>query len=424
MKIILILFVLVFSFSCYSQKVIEYDFYNDSLLTSLRNIDLEYDDIVKFKIKNINTFLYKVEIESQSIDNNISPPTAFNSYLIDIPLKLDDKLLDGSIESSITELYNEFIESVNTFKDYNDKYEHLIRTIYKDTTAIGILNEKLIILAGRSQSEYIDNIKHNIDIIIENHYNFQIAYSKLSNEDKEKNKIYKEFEEAWYTKLNTENFGKFPYDFGNILDKMNHRNFSYQSSILIANTDEITFGIKITPLESDDIKKYGTGSKNERSFKIPVNVTGGLKFDFSPGIITSTLYDEEYISYIDSIEVNSNIVHGKRVKQNKLGPFKYGICALAHVYWRSSSVFNFGGNFGIGILPDESIKYIIGGSLIIGHKKRFILNGGFIGGQVNRLNSVLNDNEFYEELPIEGELTSKKGDWGIYFGFSYNLTGE
>ena len=117
----------------------------------------------------------------------------------------------------------------------------------------------------------------------------------------------------------------------------------------------------------------------------------------------------------------NDTLRGYRILRNEEGKIKLGLSAMMHLYYRFSSIINVGLNFGVGIIPDQSVSYLGGGSLIFGNRNRFVISGGVMLGSVERLSSLIKENNLYPDIPLQNDFTVKELDFGWYLGISYNL---
>lgn len=170
-------------------------------------------------------------------------------------------------------------------------------------------------------------------------------------------------------------------------------------------------------------------------------IKGGFKIDFSTGFAYSSLKDESYqiISagtrkdttfYIDNYFKTTDSITGLttiNLKSINLlnKDVNIGFSALMHFYTRTGSLMNYGGTFGFMLNTRAEFNYLLGGSLILGQKQRFIINGGAAFGQVNRLNPKYSMSKTYAESEFgqvsDSQLTIKKWEVGYFLGISYNL---
>ncbi|MBC8485898.1 MAG: hypothetical protein H8D45_07635 [Bacteroidetes bacterium] len=393
---------LIFSaFSVQAQQTIEYDFLKNKLINE--DLNAENGELVVFKVIDVNPFLYEVSINQEGYEYNTTVPVLFQTYF-NIPERMHRRKLEELVAKDIrSEAYTSFINSVNVYENYVSAYEELLNLVHIDGLSINEIIESKEEITGKEDALFLKDIKNNIEVI-------ESIHSKHS--DAEINNIYETLEAAGFENL--------PLDMKKLLTKINPSSFSFSASPVTAEKDVIIYEVTITPVENADVMKYGSGSKKV-SFKVPVEVLGGFKIDFSTGLFVSNLIDHKYAITGDSIFNANDTLRGYRVLRNEEGKIKIGLSAMMHLYYRFSSIINVGLNIGVGIIPDQSVSYLGGGSLIFGNKNRFIISGGVMLGSVERLSSLIKEKNLYPDIPLQNNLTVKELDLGWYLGISYNL---
>ena len=393
---------LVFStFSVQAQQTIEYDFFKNKLISE--DLNTENGELIILKIVDVNPFLYEVSIEQEGYDYNTTVPVLFQTHF-NIPERTGRRKLEEIVAKDVrSEKYTNFIKCIDVHYNYVSAYEELLNLVHIDGLSINEILESKNEITGKGDALFLKDIKTNIEVINSIHSN---------HNDEEINNIYETLE--------AEGFENLPLNMKKLLTKINPKSFSFSASPVTAEKDVIIYEVTIKPVENEDVMKYGSGSK-EVSFEVPVEVLGGFKIDFSTGLFVSNLIDYKYAVTRDSIFSANDTLRGYRVFRNEEGKIKLGLSAMMHLYYRFSSIINVGLNFGVGIIPEQSVSYLGGGSLILGNKNRFILSGGVILGSVERLSSLVKEKNLYPDIPLQNDLTVKELDFGWYFGISYNL---
>lgn len=412
----LIVFLTFFTSALYAQHIIEYNFNKETPFKTKENFTVKDGELIIIKIKDVNPFLYKVTISSDFHEYNTTMPTSFSNYLINFK----DTQVTTTKKSDEKDPYINFKNGLTDYKSYADMYQQLLYLVHTDGISIIEIENKRKIITSDNDNDLPLIIQTAIDNINKYYIEFREKYpgdDKADLDLKTKKALIDEF----YKKLTDAKFENLPYDFKKLLNKINSQNFTFKSSLLKAKKDEITFTVNITPIDDDDTKKFGNGNRNEK-FEIPVEVLSGFKIDFSTGIFVSNLIDYKYVTMKDSSYSNTDTLRGYKISRNDEGGIKFGLLALAHAYYRFSTTFNVGLNFGVGIIPDQSVNYMGGISIMFGKTKRFIFNGGGSLGYVTRLSSLVNENTLYNEIPLNSNFTVKKLTLGWYLGLSYNLT--
>ena len=393
---------LIFSaFSVQAQQTIEYDFLKNKLINE--DLNAENGELVVFKVIDVNPFLYEVSINQEGYEYNTTVPVLFQTYF-NIPERMHRRKLEELVAKDIrSEAYTSFINSVNVYENYVSAYEELLNLVHIDGLSINEIIESKEEITGKEDAGFLKDIKNNIEVIDSIH---------RKHSDEEIDNIYETLEASGFKEL--------PLDMKRLLTKINANSFSFSASPVTAEKDVIIYEVTITPVENADVMKYGSGSKKV-SFKVPVEVLGGFKIDFSTGLFVSNLIDHKYAITSDSILSANDTLRGYRILRNEEGKIKLGLSAMMHLYYRFSSIINVGLNFGVGIIPDQSVSYLGGGSLIFGNENRFIISGGVMLGSVERLSSLIKEKNLYPDIPLQNDLTVKELDFGWYLGISYNL---
>lgn len=389
------------SFTVQAQQTIEYDFIKNKLVS--KNLNAVNGELVVFKVIDVNPFLYEVSIKQEGYDYNTTVPVLFQTYFnITEPTGLT-RLEQKFMSDVKSEARTSFMNSVNVYENYVSAYEELLALVHIDGLSIKEIVKSKEEILGKEDAGFLKDIKNNIEVIDSIH---------RYHSDEDIDYVYESLEAAGFKNL--------PADMKKLLTKINPNSFSFSASPVTAEKDVIIYEITITPIENEDVEKYGSGSK-EVSFKVPVEVLGGFKIDFSTGLFVSNLIDHKYAITGDSIFNANDTLRGYRILRNEEGKIKIGLSAMMHLYYRFSSIINVGLNIGVGIIPDQSVSYLGGGSLIFGNKNRFIISGGVMLGSVERLSSLIKEKNLYPDIPLQNNLTVKELDLGWYLGISYNL---
>lgn len=167
---------------------------------------------------------------------------------------------------------------------------------------------------------------------------------------------------------------------------------------------------------------------------------GGFKIDFSSGIFASGLvndvfstksfqtfdttrvykvvYDRNGVaSRKDSITGFSNVTKQKIIQGNS-GEFNIGLGVLLHAYSRWWKRINLGASVG-GIIDNQSkVRYLAGGSLLLGREQRLIFTYGCAFGQIAKLADGSNIGDVITSSNVP---TKDVWDRGWFFSVTYNL---
>jgi hypothetical protein len=196
-------------------------------------------------------------------------------------------------------------------------------------------------------------------------------------------------------------------------------NFSILKTIP-KKADEMIFSVDIKR-KSDKTCRAG-----ETSFDIPVIVCGGVKIDFSTGIVFNIgktyFFDQKY--RFDSVYRSDNkLADSVQIKLNKNNNVVIpSLGAFMHIYSRNSTDLNIGGMLGVSVGTDERLYYHVGGSIFIGKEERVVINFGASGSKSKRLDGQYKvDQILKRDLSPAAISTEDPFRVGFFVGLSYNL---
>lgn len=190
----------------------------------------------------------------------------------------------------------------------------------------------------------------------------------------------------------------------------------------VQNVDEYIFNLSI-------LSKAGTTSNSIVDHQpISAYTVGGVKVDFSSGLFITRLRDHRFSLRADSSVIpnsygGDSIVYNRRnqiIRQTDDKKLDFGVSALMHLYPRISTNINLALSLGAGLSigPDPAIRYLGGGSLILGRKARLILTYGIAAGFADRLSDQYQNNQYTSVADVKS-LTKKsfktKSFWGLTF---------
>lgn len=420
-----------FNLQAQSYSSITYDC-NKNKLSNYKEIF--HNNSFNFVLTNINTFKYKVKINSNPTTYNSVPPDLINKYLlaqapdsrtIPAPSKPDTsmKVMGYYINASpnLDSLKKDYLELSKSVDFYNLLKDLVIsihapsdiiiikKSYYKNYTHNTIKeNKKDNIMVNEDATEvfniytYYSDLKNNII----NNAKVILNDTAISTNDKQEiDSIVintKKIEsDSVYRKL------------ANFYGEINKERFTVCLLIPRPDADEITINIiaKIDP----KLKITGDSIK----ISIPLLVRGGIKIDFSPGIFCSNIVDKEYVNK-PSYRNSTDSISGYNLVRNAKVQYSYGFAGYMHVYWRNAGYCNGGLSLGVGLDQNAQVKIMPGFNLIIGRKQRFILNGGLAFGKMKDLSPIQSESHLYKT--ITNPIYSESYSFGWFGGISYNLT--
>lgn len=238
--------------------------------------------------------------------------------------------------------------------------------------------------------------------------------------------------------IGVENPEKFSSLFKNEQDQEIARSISYKLFVLESNT-----GLSHPPIRIKDhdalISKTEYFKDNVEVFEdysdIEIPVLGGLKVDFSTGIVGSNLVDQSFVSVrtdprIDSIrisedEIRVDTVEMKKLIQENAENFKVGFGVFAHFYPRLTPYLNLSITTGFIVRDNLAFQFPVGLSALIGRKSRLVLSGGFTFGQRKVLSAKYQEGAPIEASDLENisdnQLTVSQTSKGFFLGLTYNF---
>lgn len=191
-----------------------------------------------------------------------------------------------------------------------------------------------------------------------------------------------------------------------------------------------SFKIPVVQMQNEDMLHYDVdyfkNGKKATTSNHYLITSGGWKIDFSSGFILHNLLDKEYVTQDSSITDTTSV---SRIIEKNKGNLDVSIGILSHVYPRTGRRANVGLSTGFILDNGTTVRYLAGGSLMLGYEQRFILSGGWIGGKVNRLdnsyNRAFNNYVDSDELASISSSVPTIQTWsnGFFLGITYNLGG-
>lgn len=179
--------------------------------------------------------------------------------------------------------------------------------------------------------------------------------------------------------------------------------------------------------------KLGDNKLNDMPYEF--HLAGGWKIDFSAGIAITGLQDHKYfysdvrqemVQQVDAQGDTSSVAKNyATIRESTRSPFDWSAAVMAHAYSRTAIVPAVGMTMGVLLRP-ESVRWLGGTSVMLGHRHRFVLSGGVAVGKAKRLADG-------KELAVEIELSTDQlnttpsveefTDIGWFFAVSYNIAG-
>ncbi len=173
---------------------------------------------------------------------------------------------------------------------------------------------------------------------------------------------------------------------------------------------------------------------------------GGFKIDFSLGFMGTGLVNYKYITQTLNLadttyklgkegivmEDKKAVIDTVRfLNKNKIlrsneGDFRFGMALLSHAYIRTGERLNVGLTTGFMLDNNINAAYLLGGSVMLGSERRWVLSGGWAVGKVKRLEDGLSEGKI---IPIvsgqsnNGIVMKDQSNNSWFFSVTYNLGG-
>jgi hypothetical protein len=195
--------------------------------------------------------------------------------------------------------------------------------------------------------------------------------------------------------------------------------YEMSSSPIQPLEDYVTFEIEIK--NRDDQSQYEYN--DERKFVYMEYTQGGVRFDFSTGVVFD--FGNQPTSYqLTDADVNNN----KQIIGTSKNVFTPTLAGMFHTSFRRNGMWAFGLTLGASLNVEtfQLNSLFPGISLLIGKKQKFVITTGPAFKQVETLKSNYETDTPYNEanLPSSSDLTSKQFKIGYFVGITYNLTKE
>jgi len=159
----------------------------------------------------------------------------------------------------------------------------------------------------------------------------------------------------------------------------------------VPDKDELLLDIRIRP------KKGITTAIYSDSGLVSFPIFGGFKVDVSPGLFYSFHQQQKYTLRTDSTAITTDgtttYSKYKTIITEKQSKGNVGFSSLIHFYSRWTRNVNFALSLGVGLTLEDTpqVRYLLGGSLLIGRVNRIAISGGYSFGRINQLSGKYTD---------------------------------
>lgn len=458
------------------QTEMEFDFEKKKFADPSKFDNLKRGDFYKLKITNINMNLYKISVDKSDsvIKSDLKTPD-FGMFNIDALVKLAAGLSPfGGIAAAFDNEISRTLKSRNDYMQAIELPEDLVSTpanpiadqMNKEKEQIQDFSARLTTIKAEIDAINFDVAKYLLASKIElkssanttalgnGSFNFSNALLRiekvrsdikaLQTEASRKKNDYDKFYEANKKKIDAdkdykENDGKIKDAYAAVIKSCeealvstnaekanqllslivlqdNNASFEYNSIPMQFNGDAGSLKITISP-RSDDFKLQTY--KTELKFPKPLLTYVGIGMSF----YLSGLYDNAYS--IKTLKIDSLTTHAlveENVTKNEIGTafiLRYGR------KFDENTPVGVHVSFGPALSISNKVKarVVLGGGISFGKKHMIVIDGGFIGGYVDRLSKAYNNyaTEFYSEKPEQTTVSVLKASGFASIGYMYRF---
>jgi hypothetical protein len=457
-------------------KTLVYDFecklfyFNGVILTNLDMLHLEKNEILNLHIKNVNRYIYQVEIDVEELKFISEAPPLFSKLILGEGMSISESQTPGLTEKQMTELqllkskinevlvnlserqiaalsvceqeqpccdYNkdiDFSALMTLINEYKTTFEKNTYTLKSKISAQKSLIEDLTKKNGKCteltklESEEKDtkkktDLKQKMDEL-----KCSESATKLIEANDELKKLEGELAEIEITSkdilsLKNEDIMKLT------LFAKNHtaENYIYRMPIYFPSTSLTDLKIKISPLDTPVVALSPQMPLYNQSNSISVFQKGHWNVGFSTGpffTIGQSLSDQSYVwkNKVESTALGNDTTVLKLLKNDKRNRFM-GLASTLNLNCQKTRSFSYGLSFGAGIsIEDKPRQNYLGGiNVAFGMDHPFVISAGILTTRVDRFNEIIYDDpnqNFKEKVEIE---YNKIWTTGGYFMVSYSL---
>ncbi|MEP3388459.1 MAG: hypothetical protein ABJO02_09750 [Reichenbachiella sp.] len=441
-------------------------------------------DFVIFKIENINTFRYKVEMEGNSIDYMTPVPSELQT-LFRLPKEevsqqvkyaQDAASQTGAQGPRMTDVRNKISSStrlshlralarptaeqqveLDNLEAFEDTMTELINLCEKYTNLMvkvaDIKFTRMLLINVSKQkwnkhSDLLDELppaknensmKSNYLEFVRLYHEVEALYEKaakmarnlrLTDDEKEIKEATENIEQA-YHQIENDAFLSLIEDIITLQRALENENyFEVISPPIQMDGDYVEFRVNITPTRVNDLLPY----EQAMEFEVEVPGKGGWRADFSVGPTLSFGSGAKNESYFFKNTVSADTTSGLPVisqdgtleKTNESDVVRPGIAAMIHAYRRSGSQLNWGLMLGVGAgfesVNDANLSIYLGPTFVLGKQQKFMFSTGVSFHSVDRLNEKYSLGTNYDENEIDiSNLTKRYFKPSLFIGLSYAI---
>lgn len=171
-----------------------------------------------------------------------------------------------------------------------------------------------------------------------------------------------------------------------------------------------------------ELEKIDKQSNQTEKYEYDIFIKGGLKVDFSAGIFTSFLKNDEY-NLVDSLGEDGAPTNRKMIRRKDNGGANIGFGGMVNIGIRSgASWISPGISFGLLLDTKPSLQFLSAFTLALGKTERLLLHGGVALGFVKRVDGLPVDKyipsaQIGSVVPTVDKFLARP-----FLGISYNLS--
>lgn len=474
MKLIVTSFVCFFllqEIHAQEKRIIDWKNFTESIEKTVIIEPVDYGKFTIFQIKNINKFLYKIEMEGKSFELQTPIPTELQTLF-----RLNQKELEETAETKKAEegvsklnqavagmqkiateaknnklkalekgsdkaeefkkLEKKVTEVIETCKEYLAAFEALSAKIFEaklarnrlitiaqldathDEIGTKLKDVKIPPLSLSSEYHKVKKLYHEVEALYE-------EAIKLAKDDQEaKEEIEEELEKVEKADelMDEEAFLAILTEIDYLVTELgNEKNFVAVAPPVQMNGDFASYQVKITPSVTRTLGAY----RNPILFNFDVPTKGGWKVDFSVGPVISvgkSSKDDNF--FLEETPKPDTVTLQKRNNSNSISP---GIAAMMHFYKRKGTTFSWGWMLGVGAgfqtTDDVDFSLFTGPTFVLGKHQKIMLSTGISWLRVEKLKGQeFQIGKEYRRTEINLPDVSEKVFRGsLFFSISYNL---
>ncbi len=382
--------------------------------TSTKPLKMTKNQALGVLVLNMNPLKYQAEVSTSVFNYNREMNTELAALISPATTNTEssDKIL-GKPEETEKAVEADSIEAIKRerlegFKVLNQELEILFSTV-----------SNLDILNAAVYSQLLIELNGNIARKFEEYASIYSLGSAIKNEHEDSAEVEVLVNQSL-----------------NIYNKLTQiRPYQFFDAVSPDENDQLLVDLTIKQKEPNvDPTNYKV-IRNGSDSPIRVNVSGGLKIDGSGGLFITSLIDHNFKNVAETyqdttffttadFQITDSITaiseeSRNRIERDDNGRFDISAGALVHFYIRNSRTVNYGVSLGATINTQQTLRYLLGASLLVGRKQRVSLSGGAAFGKVKRLATGLQEGQVYT-----GDASTafrEVNEVGYFFGLSYNF---